>query len=371
MKLSTLKRINPIMMRDVGRNRRHEFSKVILTNESITFLSPDVVVTIMHGILFAEKIPALYVKAEHLFPLLSIGEILRVEINPEDEYARFSIPNKSTLAIVDATDMENSLDDRAKLFHQSYDRYGIFNAKDIENICDAAKYVADDQIREQMSYVVCDNEYIVGSDAHCLLYLKKSKETGLIDSLNIPPIIQRLLSLFKDQSFDFLKSKGVVATRFMRLANETVSISWDASISEKAYPNWRSVVPEFKIKSPKDITADNVIDRRSVYVSQKEIETILQFMEAQYNTVEKLELEISRTIVTIRKEGESAQASSILSVYHPEGTFEKKTTIGIMQHYLAEAIRRNKGNNAFKIDFGDPTQAFVFNDNFLVMPCML
>lgn len=361
MKLSTLKRIRQIVAQHVKKNvsdRITMYNDVILTNRFIVFLSHDISVVVRHGVIFQEDIQELFIDADMLLSFLTVDGIPRITASDIAKEVAFE-ESVYSFAKTEQSDMAKELDNHTKTFHGEYQNYKIILSEDIRKICEAGKYVAKDLLRPAMSYVKYDDKYIVGSDAHRLLYLKKEPESASDSQINIPPMVVKILDLFKDKSF-YLTSK----TGYNKLMNDDVMISWKASNYSETYPAWQSVVPALQNMPG---------DRSSLIVSQTDIEKAVQFLSGHYyDGKEKMSIQFTKNDIRLGKENTSSTGWYRIPAFRHEGKPKfKGETIYMMYHFFCDAVRANKGNRAFKINFGEPTKCAVFNDNLLIMPCML
>ena len=297
----------------------------------------------------------IYVKVKHGLPVLSDTVLVETsqflkrlavisspfKIEQETNVVRITMPSSET--VLQSTDGDYPpLPKR-----EAKKAIGTLNEGDINIMARSVKFTADDDLPPTMKCVFIDNDKIVASNAHMMIYTTVP-DKGF--QLSVPKEVVRLMKLLPG-SYDIYRD-----TKHLFAESADAIICWRNE--DINYPKWQSVIPE---------------QSGSVVIPVNETIMALQRVAITMN------IHTHSVIVTIGGDTMSLQTkdmdyfiSSTESVPIINSS-ECKIKVGIKHNFIMQILRelQSEGICQIEMKFTDATHSITFADRFLLMPMII
>jgi hypothetical protein len=241
----------------------------------------------------------------------------------------------------------------------------IFNitAREIGFMDIASQFTADDQLRPVMQTVCVGAHFIVASDAH-MLYYRKIELHENIEVLFDRKVI-KLMMLFPGMSFKisktgkYLCAEGEEVTIWWRSdVNNHITLDIDSSAKKTGYPNWRSVLPTVE---------------HTAIIPLKETIAALDAVKFAVNGATgqvRCKLKFNQLLIKAKDLDFDLEASENVDVVNPDNN---DIEFGMKMSFLRRVLKclQEEGYAQVEMGYCNPSRAFVFGNQILVMPMMI
>jgi DNA polymerase III sliding clamp (beta) subunit (PCNA family) len=220
----------------------------------------------------------------------------------------------------------------------------ILSTEDVKTIKKAVHYTAKDELRPVMECVLIDDNHIVATDAHKLLY-KKRKGSGHKFLIN-----KFVASLFEDKQHEV----------FADNKDQWIGI-WDNLYEywyvqeQGTYPQWKAVIPD----------TNNVPAK--IKVKSKDFKEALEAAEPVLPSIPKMRMQsnVKQNKLNLYTKDLDFDVSYNTDV--PAQCDGESITIGINQKFMLQILKTEKYEEV-EIKMFNPDKAMIINDEVLLMP---
>lgn len=229
---------------------------------------------------------------------------------------------------------------------------GVLEGQDIQSMIRGLKYAGNDDLRPVMSGVYLDDDKVVATDAHRLMFIDKVSK--LKHKFVTPNQVLRLFAVAKYNELVVTVNKDAEWVRF----SDNLDIITVRAIDGR-YPNWDAVVPK---KSSTTMTIKNA-DIKAL------LEEIDMCSLAANQETHQVAFDITKNGVTASSEDvDFGRSYSTVLKAKRRG---KDLKIGFNANFLKTLINDVVSDADIVFEMTEPNRAVVINNEALLMPVML
>lgn len=358
MKIKTLKSIRTLLKSSAKRSCLPILDYFFIDQEYLYFTNLEIQVKVKHLFPVDKDSQRIVVNSGHFLQRMeNIKAPYFLNCN-EARRITFTQPESvSTMKSEEANDFPERIDNKDPQF--------IFNltSREIGFMDIASQFTADDELRPVMQAVCVGAHFVVASDAH-MLYYRKIELNDNIEVLFDKKVI-KLMMLFPGMSFKisktgkYLCAEGEEITIWWRSdVNNHITLDIDSTAKKTGYPNWRSVIPTVE---------------HTAIIPLKEIIAALDAIKFAVNGATgqvRLNLKGNKLEIKAKDMDFDLSASEVVNVVNKDNN---DIEFGMKMAFLRRVLKclQDEGYAQVEMGYIDPTRAFVFGNQLLLMPMMI